>query len=306
MADVLLWLSRVLVGHDQAQQAKVLNLSPTVAFAPARLDSYLEARKSLLQERKIPLSPDEIPTELNITPAMSDVPVHHDEELVISTARALKSRMRLVSERAIVKLWVVWPSNHMHTLSQHSPRSSYGDTAHSLSNAGGAVWFTQRDGETIVLPGNLAHYTFTIQSCYLLSSSCPGISLARVPLVSSDIAAGTTEVYAVARLIDAVEAALQRTFDESHRFMRDFWGESAHNIPILRRNKKTYDRFINLLANHLRKEKRCISCEALSIVPDCREMADYKQHVQSHTENGILTFRYAKSKRKLRPLRGLE
>jgi thiamine biosynthesis lipoprotein ApbE len=118
---------------------KILNLSPQVAFPPGKLDLYFEARNLLLHGVDITSTPDDIITELNITPAISNVSVHHDEDLVVSTARTIASHARPAIGRTIAKLWIVWPSHHMHTLSQFSPRSSYEDTAHSLSNVDGAV-----------------------------------------------------------------------------------------------------------------------------------------------------------------------
>jgi len=266
---------------------KILNLSPQVAFPPGKLDLYFDARNLLLQDLDIIPSLDNSTTELNITPAMSDVPVHHDEDLIISTARTITSHVRPAVERTIAKLWIVWPPGHTHNFSQCSPRTSYGDTAHSLHNADGAVWFVQKDGETVVLPKDLAHATFTIQSCYLLASSCPGVSLARVPLISADMAAGTTESYAVTRLVDTVEAALQRPFDDSRRLMHNFWSESAYNIPSLRRDKIRYSRFVELLTNHMHRERRCISCVVLGMVSTYEENSDHKRHIESHTKNCI-------------------
>jgi hypothetical protein len=147
----------------------------------------------------------------------------------------------------------------------------------------------QRDGETVVLPGNLAHSTLTLRSCYLLASSCPGVSLARVPLIFSDIAAGTTESYAVTRLIDTVEAALERPFDDSQPLMHDFWSESAYNIPSHRRDKTKYNRFVELLTNHMHKEGRCISCVVLGMASSYKEISDHKGHIELHTKNCIPT-----------------
>jgi hypothetical protein len=283
--DVLRWLCSINQAHCDTGLAKVLNLSPHVAFQPGRLDTYLEARRLLLHRLNIASSSDGVRTELNITPALSSVHVHHDEEAVISTVRVIGSYRQPCNGKTIAKIWFVWPSEHMRTLFQRGPGSSYGDTAHSLENANGAVWFAQRDGETVVIPGDLAHSTFTLQSCYLLSSNYPSLSLQRVPLVPSDMAAGTTEYYAVKRLVDRVEAALQRPFDDSRQFLREFWNLCAYNIPVLRRNKTAYDRLINILAIHMSKEGKCISCAALGIVNNSRHISNPKQHAELHTEN---------------------
>lgn len=283
--------------------SKMLNISPQVAFPPGRLDPYLEAKKFLLHRHSITPSSEDIVTELNITPAFSCVHIHHDEDVVISTARTTKPRTWSASSTSIAKIWIVWPPHHMHTLFEGGSKSSYGDTAYSLGNANGAVWFAQRDGETVVLPGDLAHCTFTLQSCYLLSSSYPGVSLARVPLIPSDIAAGTTEHYAVSRLVKRVESALQGSLDDSRRFMRHFWSESAYNIPVLRRNKSAYDKLIKLLVSHMHRERKCISCEALGIVSTGEYVSNAKQHVHLHAENEISNFRQRKHRRSTRTSR---
>lgn len=303
MEDVLLWLSRILQGDEEIRKTKILNLSPLVAFPPGRIDRYTEARDLLLQRLDVIRSRDCIKTELNITPAMSEVPIHHDEDLVVSTVRTIASNARPSVEGAPAKIWIVWPYRHLHSLSQCSPRTSYGDTAHSLGNADGAVWFVQRDGETVVLPGNLAHSTFTIQSCYLLASSCPGASLARIPLISSDVAAGTTESYAVTRLVDTIEAALERPFDEARLLMHSFWSESAYNIQSLRRDKTNYSRFVELLINHMHRERRCVSCVVLGIVSTYKEISDHRRHIQLHTRNSVTATDKGHVARRLRLVR---
>jgi hypothetical protein len=88
---MLRWLCSINQAHCDTDLAKVLNLSPHVAFQPGRLDTYLEARRLLLHRIDIASSPDGVRTELNITPALSSVHVHHDEETVISTVRAIGS-----------------------------------------------------------------------------------------------------------------------------------------------------------------------------------------------------------------------
>lgn len=187
---MLLWLSRISQSHDDAQTIKILNLSPKAALPPSRIDLYFKARNLFLQKLGVNARTDNIMTEVNIIPARSKVPVHHDEDLVISTARSLASHARPDVKRSIAKIWIVWPPGHTHSFSLRGSRISYGDTTYSLHNAEGAVWFAQRDGETVVLPKDLAHTTFTLQSCCLLTSICPGVSLARVPLISSDIDIG--------------------------------------------------------------------------------------------------------------------
>jgi hypothetical protein len=130
-----------------------------------------------------------------------------------------------------------------------------------------------------VLPEDLAHSTFIIQSYYLLTSSCPSVSLARVLLISSEIAAGTTKSYAATRLIDTVEAAVQRLFNDSRRLMHNFWSEKTYNMSSLRRDKTRYSRFGELLTNHMHRERRRISCVVLSVVSDDKEITDRKRHI---------------------------
>ena len=300
---MLLWLSRISQSHDDAHTTKILNLSPQAALPPSRIDLYLEALNLFLRKLDVNARTDNIMTEVNITPARSEVPIHHDEDLVISTARALASHARPAVKRSIVKIWIVWPPGHTHNFSIGGSRISYGDTTHSLHNAEGAVWFAQRDGETVVLPKDLAHSTFTLQSCYLLTSSCPGVSLARVPLISSDIAAGTTESYAVTRLVDTVEAALERPFDDSLRLMRNFWSESAYNLPSLRRDTTRYSRFIKLLTDHMQRERRCISCVVIGRAVSYEEISDYRRHIESHIKNCISAVEDGGIASKMRPLR---
>ena len=286
---MLRWLCSISQAHCDTGLAKVLNLSPHVVFQRSRLEAYVEAKRLLLHRLDSTSTSNCARTELNITPALSSVHVHHDEETVISTVRAIGSCTQPGKGAKIAKIWFVWPSEHMRTLFQRGPDSSYGDTTHSLENANGAVWFAQRDGETVVIPGELAHSTFTLQSCYLISSNYPSLSLQRVPLIPSDMAAGTTECYAVKRLLDRVEAALQTPFDNSRQFMREFWNESAYNIPTLRRNKPAYDRLINILAIHISKEGRCVSCAALGIVKNPKNISNPKQHAELHTGNNFFT-----------------
>jgi hypothetical protein len=178
---------------------------------------------------------------------------------------------------------VVWPPRHTQYLSRCSLRTSYADTAHSLSNVDGVVWFVQKTGETVVLPKDLAHSTFIIQSYYLLTSSCLNVSLARVLLISSDVAAGTTKSYAATRLVDTVEAAVQRLFNDSRPLMQNFWSENTYNMPSIRRDKTRYSRFSELLTNHMHRERRCISCMVLSVVPNYKEITDPKRHISLHT-----------------------
>lgn len=290
--------------HNDVHTTKILNLSPQTALPSARIDLYFEARNLFFQKLGINTPPDNIMTELNMTPAASDVPVHHDEDLVISTVRTTASNARSAVERTISKVWIVWPPRHMHTVSQDGPRTSYGDTTHSLHNAEGAVWFAQRDGETVVLPKDLAHSTFTLRSCYLLTSSCPGVSLARVPLISSDIAAGTTESYAVTRLVDTVEAALERPFDDSLRLMHNFWSEGSYNLPSLRRDKTGYSRFVKILTNHMQRDRRCISCVVIGIASSYEDILDHRRHIESHVKNCIAACEDGRSASKVRLLRG--
>jgi hypothetical protein len=122
-----------------------------------------------------------------------------------------------------------------------------------------------------VLPKDQAHSTFIIQSYYLLTSSCPSVSLARVLLISSDIAAGISKSYAATRLVDTVEAAVQRLFNDSRRLMHNFWSENTYNMPSLRRDKTRYSRFGELLTNRMHRERRCISCMVLSVVSNYKE-----------------------------------
>jgi hypothetical protein len=270
---------------------------------PSRTDLYFEARDLFLQELGVNTPSENIMTEVNITPASSEVPVHHDEDLVISTVRGIASHARPAGKRSIAKIWIVWPPGHTHKFSLSGSRTSYGDTTHSLHNAEGAVWFAQRDGETVVLPKDLAHSTFTLQSCYLLTASCPGVSLARVPLISSDIAAGTTESYAVTRLVDTVEAALKRPFDDSLRLMRNFWSESAYNVPPLRRDKIGHSRFVKLLTDHMQRERRCISCVVVGRALSYEEISDYRRHIEWHMKNCISAVEDGRIASKMRPLR---
>ena len=300
---MLVWLSRILQSHDDAHTIKILNLCPQAALPTSRIDLYFEARNLFLQKLGVNTRPEDIMTEVNITPASSEVPVHHDEDLVISTVRAITSHAQPAIKRSIAKIWIVWPPGHTHKFSLRGSRTSYGDTTHSLQNAEGAVWFAQRDGETVVLPKDLAHSTFTLQSCYLLTSSCPGVSLARVPLISSDIAAGTTESYAVTRLVDTVEAALECSFDDSLRLMHNFWSESAYNLPSLRRDKAGYSRFVKLLTDHMQRQKRCISCVVIGRELSYEGISDRRRHLEWHMKNCIAAAQDGHIASKIRPLR---
>lgn len=277
----------MLQGYDDVRQAKVLNLDASIAFPSERLAQYLAAKERFLDQFATSLTLKEGFTELNVTPAFSTVHVHHDEDIVISTVRTIKDLAARDSDPPIAKIWIIWPPDHIHALSLRGPRSSYGDTAHSLSNAGGAMWFAQRDGETVVVPSDLAHATFTLRSCYLIASSYQAESPTRVSLIPTDIAAGTGERVACMRLVKRVKEALARPFDQSLHFMASFWCESAHNIPILRRNKVAWHSLLRSLAEHMQNHRQCISCVVLKMGQDTPEAGDSLRHVELHAGNEI-------------------
>jgi hypothetical protein len=65
---------------------KILRLNPQVVFTLGKFDLYSEARNLLLYRLEIVPPPNNIITEMNITPAMSDVSVHYGEDPINSTA----------------------------------------------------------------------------------------------------------------------------------------------------------------------------------------------------------------------------
>jgi hypothetical protein len=65
---------------------KILKLNPQVVFTLSKFDLYSEARNLLLHGLEIVPSPNNIIIEMNITPAMFDVPVHYGEDPINSTA----------------------------------------------------------------------------------------------------------------------------------------------------------------------------------------------------------------------------
>lgn len=285
--DIIRWLSNLLEGHDDMRLAKILNLDAETVFPSSTLDRYAAAKDGLLRQLDIPSLWEKARIELNITPAFSSVHIHHDEATVLATVRTVNTRAGQGRDGRIAKIWIIWPPHHIHALSFRGSRTSYSDTIHSLTNAAGAMWFAQRDGETVVLPGDLAHATFTLESCYLIGSSHHELPPARASHMPADIAAGRTELAASMRLVRKVREALTMEFEQSCGFMLSFWSEGVHNIPLLRRNKKAWRMLVKTLREHLRKHGRCVSCAALGRDQGPSELQDALCHIKMHASNEI-------------------
>lgn len=289
--DVLQWLSNMVNGHEDMRSAKILNLDAESVFATETLAQYHAAKERFLHDTSILSSVEETKTTLNITPAFSTVHVHHDEKIVVSTARTIKARVAQTSGRSIAKIWIIWPPEHIHKLPPRGPRASYGATAQSLESAAGAMWFAQMDGETVILPEDLAHATFTLESCYLIGSSYDSRLPKRASLIPTDLAAGAVECVASMRLVKNVETALALSFDESIQFVYSFWCQSAHNIPTLRCNKRAWSKLLKIFAKHMGKHQRCVSCVALGLDQSTEQMLDSRHHLETHASNSISTRR---------------
>jgi hypothetical protein len=293
--DVLQWLSNMVEGHGDIRWAKILNLDSESVFATERLARYHAAKDRFLHDISILSSAEAPKTTLNITPAFSTVHVHHDEKIVVSTVRTIKARATQTSERSIAKIWIIWPPEHIHKLPPRGPRASYGATTQSLESADGAMWFAQMDGETVVLPEDLAHATFTLESCYLIGSSYDSRLPKRASLIPTDLAAGAVERVASMRLVKNVETALALPFDQSIQFVYSFWCESAHNIPTLRCNKRGWSKLLEVFAKHMGKHQRCVSCVALGLDQSTDLMLGSRHHLEMHASNNISTRRVLRS-----------
>jgi hypothetical protein len=151
------------------------------------------------------------------------------------------------------------------------------------------------DGETVVLPEDLAHATFTLESCYLIGSSYDSRLPKRASLIPTDLAAGAVERVASMRLVKNVETALALPFDQSLQLVYSFWCESAHNIPTLRCNKRAWSKLLEIFAKHMGNHQRCVSCVALGLDQSTEQMLDSRHHLEMHASNNIGTRRVLRS-----------
>lgn len=219
---------------------------------------------------------------MNVTPTSSVVHIHHDDNIVVSTARAAKD-LHDREALKILKLWMVWPPDHMLTLASIHPRAGYSDTEHSLTQWGGAVWFAQIDGDTVIVPEDLPHSTVTVERCYLIGSTYVNAAPLRPSCIPADMAAGSHPEASARRHLCILKRALTQSQHQSYAFMLNFYKLAHFNLPALRNHHSILEEVIAAIAEDARFLGLCVSCGVLGSLPGSPETVD---HVREHLAIG--------------------
>lgn len=282
------WLANVLEDDERQIADKLINIQATVALHPSQLDRFHQYRSETLQQHSACLGQDPTTTVINISPAHSTVDIHHDDKVVASTAFLAKAPIPGQPDSRVAKIWIIWPRRHLHNLASCAERHSYSDTAHSLKAGEGAMWFEQKDGETVVLPEDVPHATITVRRCYLIGSGFQGTFTPRAPLISADIKAEVGPDEAAIRLVERTEAAFSQPPNLHDQYMHSFLQYLAYNVAALDISREGRNPLIRALAEGWLNMSHCSLCKLLGLTYKVIDIEDGANHAEGHLMNFVV------------------